>query len=129
MHVIGEAFEHRADFGLTLGRESKAALQSLRGYRDQPFFNDVAGMFEIGGKGKNFRQPAIVVIVERVRLELGQVALDRPFNRSSTSSSAFVSVTRLRSPRARPRSATPSLVTHPATFSQSRLPRRRLPYG
>jgi hypothetical protein len=56
-------------------------------------------MFEIGGKGKNFRQPAIVVIVERVRLELGQVALDRPFNRSSTSSSAFVSVTRLRSPR------------------------------
>ena len=67
VHVADEPFEHRADFRLALDRKGEAALEPLGGDRHQIVLDDVAGMLEVGDKGEDFRQPAIVLVVERIR--------------------------------------------------------------
>src|SRR6266404_1113962 len=75
--TLPQPLEHGADLGLAFGREGEAAFQALGGDRDQALVDDVAGMFEIGDEGEDLAQPAIVGIVERLRVEPGQINLDR----------------------------------------------------
>jgi len=51
LHIAGEPFQHGTDLRLSLHREGNTPLQPLGGDPHQPFLDDVAGMFEIGGEG------------------------------------------------------------------------------
>ena len=78
LHIAGEPFEHAADLRLTLDREGEATLEPLGADRHQTLLHDIAGVFEVGDEGEDFRQPAVVVVVEEVGIERRQVSLDRP---------------------------------------------------
>ena len=63
---------------MALDRKSEASLEPLGGDRHQIVLHNVAGVLEVGDKSEDLRQPAIVVIIERIGIEIGQIDLDRP---------------------------------------------------
>jgi hypothetical protein len=73
LHIAGQPLQHGSNLGLTLSRKGNAALQPLGGHRHQALFDDVAGMFKIGRKGQDLGEPPVVLGVERVRVERGQI--------------------------------------------------------
>jgi hypothetical protein len=57
--------------------EGEISLQPLGEICRDASLDDVAGMFEVGDKGENFRQPTIIVGIEGFGIQRGQVSFDR----------------------------------------------------
>ena len=77
--VADQPLDHLPDFVAALASEkSDAALDALGGERHQALLEDIAGMLDVGREGEDFRQAAVLGVVESVDVERGQVFLDRP---------------------------------------------------
>ena len=74
-HIECQALQHLADLGNSFAREGEVSPQPLGEVCRDAALDDVTGMFEVGDKGENFRQPAIIVGIEGFGIERRQVAL------------------------------------------------------